>query len=97
MSRRNFEFTLRLSERGFYTLLPSRSGVYDSGLFTGHIHTLCYCLYRRYFCFSKIEKISLVVAAKGEKDHLYSSCDFVNFISTAICSQGCFLTKHIHE
>jgi len=24
-------------------------------------------------------------------------CDFVNFISTAMCSQGCFLTKHIHE
>src|SRR5437773_1918625 len=77
MSRWNFEFTLRLSERGFYTLLPSGSGVYDSGLFTGHIHTLRYCLYRRYFCFSKIEKISLVVVEKGEKDRLFFVCLFV--------------------
>src|SRR5437879_3005973 len=30
MPRRNFEFALCLSERGFYTLLPSRSGVYQS-------------------------------------------------------------------
>src|SRR5438128_4211428 len=85
MSRRDFEFTLRLSEWGFYTLLPSGSGVYDSGLFTGHIHTLRYCLYRRYFCFSKIEKISLVVAEKGEKDRsLLVVCLFVSLLDSQV-------------
>jgi hypothetical protein len=42
------------------------------------------------FVFQKVEKISLVVAEKGEKDRrLFVCCCFVNFISTAMCSQGC--------
>src|SRR5438128_8613076 len=100
MSRRDFKITLCLSEWGFYTLPLIRSGICVSDLFTGHIRTLRYCLYRRNFYFEFFVRISLMVAEKGEKDRLclfvcgfvnFISfvCLFVNFIPTAMCSQGC--------